>query len=129
VALADLPSREVLLARIAGAFAAPATQFAGLLAALPRNFAYGLKALIEQGGAPGAPVAEAPAAPVEDAPAADEAPADTAPADTAATDTTPLDPADAETPADASTETPADAGTDTPADTSAEPDASAPEGE
>jgi large subunit ribosomal protein L10 len=52
-ALADLPSREVLLARIAGAFAAPMVQFAGLLQALPRNFAYGLKALIDkQGGAP-----------------------------------------------------------------------------
>lgn len=35
--LADLPSRETLLA-----------MFAGLLLALPRNFAYGLKALIDQ---------------------------------------------------------------------------------
>ena len=35
--LADLPSRETLLA-----------MFAGLLVALPRNFAYGLKALIDQ---------------------------------------------------------------------------------
>jgi len=35
--LADLPSRETLLA-----------MFAGLLTALPRNFAYGLKALIDQ---------------------------------------------------------------------------------
>jgi large subunit ribosomal protein L10 len=61
-ALADLPSREVLLARIAGGLAAPMVQFAGLLQALPRNFAYGLKALIDQGGAPGAP-ADAPAAP------------------------------------------------------------------
>jgi large subunit ribosomal protein L10 len=47
-ALADLPSREVLLARIAGGLAAPLQQFAGLLQALPRNFAYGLKALIDQ---------------------------------------------------------------------------------
>ena len=54
-ALADLPPREVVLARLAGAFAAPMQQFAGLLAALPRNFAYGLKALLEQGGAAGAP--------------------------------------------------------------------------
>jgi large subunit ribosomal protein L10 len=52
-ALADLPPREVVLARLAGAFAAPLQQFAGLLAAVPRNFAYGLKALIEQGGANG----------------------------------------------------------------------------
>ena len=35
--LADLPSRETLLA-----------MFAGLLTALPRNLAYGLKALIDQ---------------------------------------------------------------------------------
>jgi large subunit ribosomal protein L10 len=49
-ALADLPSREVLLARFAGALAAPMVQFAGLLEALPRNFAYGLKALIDQRG-------------------------------------------------------------------------------
>jgi large subunit ribosomal protein L10 len=46
-ALADLPSRDVLLARFAGAMAAPMVQFAGLLQALPRNFAYGLKALID----------------------------------------------------------------------------------
>jgi len=47
-ALADLPSREVLLARFAGALQAPLVKTAGLLQALPRNFAYGLKALIEQ---------------------------------------------------------------------------------
>ena len=58
-ALADLPSREVLLARFAGAMAAPMVQFAGLLQALPRNFAYGLKALIDQqGGAPAATAGE-----------------------------------------------------------------------
>jgi large subunit ribosomal protein L10 len=52
-ALADLPPRDVLLAQIAGAFQAPLTKLAGLLQALPRNFAYGLKALIdERGGAP-----------------------------------------------------------------------------
>lgn len=49
-ALADMPSREVLLARIAGGLAAPMVQFAGLLQALPRNLAYGLKALIDKGG-------------------------------------------------------------------------------
>ena len=47
-ALADLPSREVLLAQVAGAFQAPLTKAAGLLAALPRNFAYGLNALIDK---------------------------------------------------------------------------------
>jgi large subunit ribosomal protein L10 len=47
-ALADLPSREVLLSRIAGGLAAPLQQFAGLLQALPRNLAYGLAALRDQ---------------------------------------------------------------------------------
>jgi large subunit ribosomal protein L10 len=50
-ALADVEPREVLLARLAGALAAPMQQFAGLLEALPRNFAYGLSALIDKGGA------------------------------------------------------------------------------
>jgi large subunit ribosomal protein L10 len=79
-ALADLPSREVLLARLAGALAAPMQQMAGLLQALPRNLAYGMQALIEQreaGGetlpAPETAEAEAPAAEAEAAPAADEA--------------------------------------------------------
>lgn len=74
-ALADVAPREELLARLAGGFAAPMQQFASLLAALPRNFAYGLKALIDQGGAPGAPVAEeAPAEPeaAPEPPAEDE---------------------------------------------------------
>jgi len=47
-ALADLPSREQLLAQFAGALQAPLVKTAGLLQALPRNFAYGLSALIEQ---------------------------------------------------------------------------------
>ncbi len=47
-ALADLAPRDELLARLAGAMAAPMQQFAGLLQALPRNFAYGLNALIDQ---------------------------------------------------------------------------------
>jgi large subunit ribosomal protein L10 len=49
-ALAELPSREVLLAQFAGAIAAPMRQFAGLLQALPRSFAYGLSALIDKRG-------------------------------------------------------------------------------
>jgi large subunit ribosomal protein L10 len=52
-ALADLPPREVVLARLAGALAAPMQQFAGLLQALPRNFAYGLRALVDQRAAGG----------------------------------------------------------------------------
>ncbi len=77
-ALADIPPREVLLARFAGLLAAPMQQFAGLLQALPRNFAYGLKALIDQGGAgdadasASAPADDAPAASADAAPAAEE---------------------------------------------------------
>jgi len=59
-ALADVEPREVLLAKLAGAMAAPMQQMAGLLQALPRNMAYGLKALIDQGGASGA-AGDAPA--------------------------------------------------------------------
>ena len=69
-ALADLPSRAVLLSQIAGLFQAPLQQMANLLEAVPRSFAYGLQALIDkQGGAP------------DDAttPEADDAPAATAP--------------------------------------------------
>ncbi len=49
-ALADLPPREVLLARLAGAMAAPLQQMAGLLQALPRNLAYGIAALRDAAG-------------------------------------------------------------------------------
>lgn len=79
-ALAEVEPREVLLAKLAGALAAPMVQFAGLLEALPRNFAYGLKALIDQqGGVPETPAdepADAPeAAEVTEAPVAEDAPA------------------------------------------------------
>ena len=47
-ALADLPSREVMLAQIAGMFQAPLTKAAGLFQAFTRNFAYGVKALIDE---------------------------------------------------------------------------------
>ncbi len=70
-ALAELPSREQLLSEIAGLFAAPMQQFAGLLDAVPRSFAYALQALVDKGGNPG--VAEAPQAPAA-APEAEEAP-------------------------------------------------------
>ena len=45
--LAELPTREVLLAQVAGAFAAPMQRFAALLAAVPQKMAYALSALIE----------------------------------------------------------------------------------
>lgn len=75
-ALADLPSRDVLLAQIAGALAAPMQRFAALLAAVPQKLAYGLQALIDQRKAAG-----------EELPAADaaaEAPAPDAAAEAAA---------------------------------------------
>src|SRR5580693_3431679 len=94
-ALADLPPREVLLARLAGALAAPMQQLAGLLQALPRNMAYGMSALIEQRQAGGETLpAEEVAAPAEDqaapadteaaAPAEEAAQAEAEPAETAA---------------------------------------------
>ncbi|HXW34219.1 MAG TPA: 50S ribosomal protein L10 [Acidimicrobiales bacterium] len=77
-ALADLPSRDVLLAQIAGTLAGSLRQLAGLIQALPRDFAYGLKALIDSKGG----VEESAASPSsETAPA--EAPADAGPADAA----------------------------------------------
>jgi large subunit ribosomal protein L10 len=127
-ALADVEPREVLLARLAGLMAAPMQQFAGLLSALPRDLAYGLQALIDQGGAPGAPAGETPT--VADAPSADE-PTTTEDTPSAANETPAADttaPAD-DTPSTEATapveETPAEAAapaadTDTDTETAAE---------
>ena len=52
--LATLPSREILLAQLAGAFNAPATQVAGLLAANLRNLGSVLAQLQEQKAQAGA---------------------------------------------------------------------------
>ena len=50
------PSRDVLLAQVAGGFQAPLIKAAGLFQAFTRNFAYGIKALIDQrGGVPDEP--------------------------------------------------------------------------
>jgi len=68
--LADLEPRDVLLARIAGAFQAPMAKMAGLAAAMPRDLATMLKQLIDK-----LPAEEAPA---EEAPADEEPPADEA---------------------------------------------------
>jgi large subunit ribosomal protein L10 len=87
-ALADLPPRDVLLARIAGALAAPMQQMAGLLQALPRGLAYGLSALIDQREAGGEKLPEA----ASEADVAAEAPAEVAPATAA------QEPASAEAP-------------------------------
>ncbi|HYI61938.1 MAG TPA: 50S ribosomal protein L10 [Acidimicrobiales bacterium] len=109
-ALADLPPRDQMLAQIAGLFAAPMQQMASLLDAVPRSFSYALNALIEAGGAPGAPT---------DAPEAD-APAPEASAPEAADETTPAEDSATEAPAADTPDTPpADAGTDTPADAAA----------
>jgi large subunit ribosomal protein L10 len=110
-ALADLPSRDVLLARFAGALQAPLAQLAGLLQALPRDFAYGLSALLDEKG--GAPEASAPAAEA-DAPAEVAAPEAEAaleseadgPAEAAAPEAAA---ADAEAEADPAPEAPAEA--------------------
>ncbi|MDQ6784140.1 MAG: 50S ribosomal protein L10 [Actinomycetota bacterium] len=64
-ALAALPSRDVLLGRLAGGLAAPLAQMAGLLQALPKNLAFGLRALID--AKTEEVEAAAPSAPPEDA--------------------------------------------------------------
>ena len=67
--LADLPSRETMLAQLAGGLQAPMQKMAGLMQALTRNFAYGLSALIDQQGG-------APAEASTDEATSDEAPAE-----------------------------------------------------
>ncbi len=115
-ALADVAPREELLAKLAGLMAAPLQQFAGLLQAVPRDFAYGLQALIEQGGAPGAPASAPAEAPADEAPAdapAEEVAADEAPA-AEADDTTDTPAASADADAATDDDAPADdAGADT----------------
>lgn len=84
-ALADLPSRDVLLARLAGLLASPLATMAGLLRAVPQHFAYGLSALLDaKGGASVTPAseesattAETPAGVEEAAAAASDDPATT----------------------------------------------------
>ena len=86
-ALADVPPRDQLLARLAGGFQAPMVKAAGLFQAFTRNMAYGVKALIDQrvAGGEAAPEPEPAATGTEPAPAeqagADEAPAAQAGAD------------------------------------------------
>jgi large subunit ribosomal protein L10 len=77
-ALADVAPREVILAQLAGAFAAPLQKMAGLLQALPRNFAYGLSALVEKRSSE-APAAAAPEAeaPQSEAPQSEATPSET----------------------------------------------------
>jgi large subunit ribosomal protein L10 len=114
-ALADLPSRDVLLARFAGALAAPMQQMAGLLQALPRNLAYGISALIDQREAGGEKLPEAEPAGEADVPAAETEPVGEA---TAAGEAAPADDGseNAEPNVEASTETTAEAPAEAPAE-------------
>ncbi|MEX2108168.1 MAG: 50S ribosomal protein L10 [Solirubrobacterales bacterium] len=121
-ALAELPSREVLLAQLAGALQAPMAKMAGLLQALPRNMAYGLKALLDQ------KVAGGESLPAEEPAATDQAvsDADESPSDAAAEDVAPVeaDVSENEATADAAAEeAPAEAAADeAPAASAAEAD-------
>jgi large subunit ribosomal protein L10 len=47
-ALAELPSREELLAKMLGSMSAPASNFVGVLAAVPRTFVQVLAAIKDQ---------------------------------------------------------------------------------
>jgi len=73
-ALADVPPREQLLARLAGGFQAPMVKAAGLFQAFTRNMAYGVKALIDQRVVGGEALVAAEPAPETDI----EAPTDVA---------------------------------------------------
>jgi len=122
-ALAELPSREVLLAQMAGAMAAPMQQFAALLKALPQNLAYGLAALRDQKAAESGEPA--------DAPAATEAPGDTAEAsapdapapDASAPDASGPDVTDSAAPAASDSESAPPAADTEPPDTESNPTA------
>lgn len=109
-ALADVPPRDVLLARLAGTFQAPMVKAAGLFQAFTRNMAYGVKALIDQRIAAGEEAPPATPAEVVEPPAAEvvaEAPQTAAPAAEAPE----VEPAEAEVPAGAEVpaeETPAE---------------------
>jgi large subunit ribosomal protein L10 len=108
-ALAELPSREVLLAQLAGAMAAPLQQMAGLLQALPRNMAYGLAALRDKLEAESPGTASPAAATTEAEATADQAPAPSEEAPTtepepAATDAAAAEAAPTDAAADAQTD-------------------------
>jgi len=95
-ALADLPSRDVLLSQIAGLLQAPMQQMANLLEAVPRSLAYGLMALIDKkGGVP--EVAPADPANATEAPLADAEP-DAPPTDATDAEAPPETPAAPDTP-------------------------------
>jgi len=119
-ALAEIQPREVLLARIAGGLQAPLVKAAGLLSALQRNTAYGIKALIDQRvasgeAAPPPAAAEEPAAGAEASPPEAEAEAE-APAAAEAEAEAPAAADESAAPAgDAEPETPSAEAADAPA--------------
>jgi len=86
-ALADLPSREVMLSEFAGAMESILGDFAGVLDAKLQEFVGCMDALIEKGvlsdGGPAAPAEEA-AAPAEEAPAEESSAEEAAPTEAAA---------------------------------------------
>jgi large subunit ribosomal protein L10 len=96
--IADLESREVLLAKVAGVLKALPTRAAGLFQAPLSQVARLAKALEEKTPGDASPAAEAPAAQAAEAPAAE------APATESAADETPA----AEATSEASTEAPAE---------------------
>jgi large subunit ribosomal protein L10 len=116
-ALAELPSREVLLSKLLGLLLAPATQLVRVLNEPASAFARLMKAKAD--AAPAAPEAPAPEAKKEEAPVKEEAPAETkseAPAAEAKQETPVAEQAPgpvAETPAAEST--PGETATETPA--------------
>jgi large subunit ribosomal protein L10 len=78
-ALADVPPRDELLARLAGGFQAPLTKAAGLFQAFTRNFAYGLKAYADLRAEQEPPAAAAAPAPEPEALAAEAEPTESDP--------------------------------------------------
>jgi len=134
-ALADVPPRDVLLARLAGGFQAPLVKAAGLFQAFTRNFAYGLKAYIDIRPDDGSAAAESAAATDEtQAPAAPEAPTEESRSETpsapepdlsAGPDEGESDHRDEDAPVSA-TDAPAEAQTEPEPEVAAEPAAEAP---
>jgi len=122
--LADLESREVLLAKLAGGFIAPASQLVNVLAAPMRQLAQVLGALQAKVAAdPNASAGSDGASATEPQPEADAAPAAEAPAEEAAAAEAPAEgaaPEAAEAPAEEAapeaTEAPAEAVADAPAE-------------
>ena len=86
--LADIESREVLLAKLAGAMQAPMANLAGLLAAMPQNLASALQQLVDKR------VEAGEAAPVVESAETDEPPQQEAAADDSADSVDSVDSAD-----------------------------------